>query len=422
MRIVADLHIHSKYSRAVSRDMTLANLNIWAKKKGVHVLGTGDFTHPAWFRAITQELKEREPGLFTLKTDKTEKATRFMLTVEIANIYSKAGRTRRVHNLVFAPSLGAASEINKRLSLVGNLAADGRPMLGLDSKELFHIALAADPRCVLVPAYAWTPWFSVFGSMSGFDALEECFEELTPKIFAIETGLSSDPAMNWRLSRLDNIALISNSDSHSLQRIGREANVFDATCSYEGIIGAIRARDPVRFLETIEFFPEEGKYHADGHRDAGHFQMPADTVAAGGKCKTCGRRVVVGVLSRVEALADRARQEASTAGRVPYRSAVPLDEIIAAAVGVSGVRTKAVAVEYEKLIAGIGAELPALLDAPFDALSLHTTPRIAEGILRVRERRVSLRPGYDGEYGKITVFTETETNAAAVTPQANLFS
>ena len=239
MKIVADFHIHSKYSRAVSRDMNLETLDIWAKKKGIQVMGTGDFTHPQWFNEIKTKLEPAEPGLFRLKSE-PDSPTRFILTVEISSIYSKNGKTRRVHNLIFSPTIETAEKINTTLSLIGNLKSDGRPILGLDSKKLLQIVLNVDSGCVLIPAHAWTPWFSVFGSMSGFDSLEECFEDLSGNIFAIETGLSSDPAMNWRLSKLDNISFISNSDSHSPQKIGREANVFDCELSYEGLINAIK--------------------------------------------------------------------------------------------------------------------------------------------------------------------------------------
>ena len=271
MRIIADLHIHSPYSRAVSKDMTLENLDAWAGKKGITVMGTGDFTHPARIKEIKVKLEPAEEGLYTLKKPAVPRGrgdldTRFLLTVEISSIYSKNGKTRRIHNLVFVPSIAAAEKINAALSWQGNLASDGRPILGLDAKELAKIVFDAEPRAMVVPAHCWTPWFSVFGSMSGFDSLEECFDEYAPHIKAVETGLSSDPEMNWRLSKLDPIALISNSDSHSLQKIGREANVFDTARSYDGIREAITSHDPKQFLFTVEFYPEEGKYHYDGHR------------------------------------------------------------------------------------------------------------------------------------------------------------
>lgn len=439
MRIIADLHIHSKYSRAVSRDMTPENLDIWARKKGITVMGTGDFTHPKWFEELKEKLEPAEEGLYILKSAVRNKKsetnfqhfdistyrdkefqTRFLLTVEIAVIYSKGGKVRRIHHLVFASSFAAAEKINKKLAKIGNLSADGRPILGLDSKELLKIVKDADPAAVLVPAHAWTPWFSVFGSMSGFDSLEECFEELTPEIFAIETGLSSDPAMNWRVPALEHIALISNSDSHSLRKIGREANIFDCALSYQSIIGAIQSRDPKKFLRTIEFFPEEGKYHYDGHRDAKHFQSPQETKKSCGRCATCGSKVTVGVLSRVEDLAitpsrppyfkgdGQQNSPLSLRGArgvmntsIPFKSLIPLQEIIANVYGV-GVASKRVQIAYEAMIEHFGSEFTALLDTSQKELARYS-PEIAEGIAYVREGKVTITPGYDGEYGKVAI-------------------
>ena len=259
MKLIADFHIHSKYSRATSPSMDLENLDKWAQIKGIKVLGAGDFTHPEWFKQIKEKLEPAEPGLFKLR--QLDSGTRFILTSEIRCIYSKGGKVRKVHIVIFARSINAVEKINEKLNQIGNLKADGRPILGLDAKELAKIVLNADKNCLVVPAHAWTPWFSVFGSKSGFNSLEECFEDYTKYIYAVETGLSSDPAMNWRLSQLDKITLISNSDAHSPQKIGREANVFDTDVNYQAITDAIKAKDPKRFLYTIEFFPEEGKYH-----------------------------------------------------------------------------------------------------------------------------------------------------------------
>jgi len=420
MRIIADLHIHSPYARAVSRDMTLENLDHWARLKGITVIGTGDFTHPRWMREIKGRLEPAEQGLYVLKSKSqtTEKKTRFMLTVEISCIYSKGGKVRRIHHLVFVPAVETAEKITARLGRIGNLAADGRPTLGLDSRELVRIVLSVDPEAAIVPAHAWTPWFSVFGSMSGFDSLEECFEELTPHIFAIETGLSSDPAMNWRLSKLDAIALISNSDSHSLQRLGREANVFDCELSYAGILNAIRSRDPRQFLFTVEFFPEEGKYHYDGHRLHQVRLSPGETRRLNGLCPVCSRPVTIGVLHRVETLADRP-PGGKAPGVVPFKNLVPLDEIIAEAFGV-GVAAKRVKDEFLKLVTHFGSEFTVLLDAPASELERLTGPVLAEGIVRVREGRVKIEPGYDGEYGKIKIFDRGELKPA-VPAQATLF-
>jgi len=413
MRVITDLHIHSPYARAVSRDMTLENLDVWAAKKGITVMGTGDFTHPKWMQEIKEKLEPAEPGLYQLRSEcrmqNAECATRFMLTVEISSIYTKHKKVHRIHNLIFAPSIQIAETINKELGWRGNLASDGRPILGLDAEELLKVVVGVDERAVLVPAHAWTPWFSVFGSMSGFDSLAECFGDLTPKIFAIETGLSSDPAMNWRLSGLDDIALISNSDSHSLQRIGREANVLDCALSYDGIMDAIRSHDPTRFLFTVEFFPEEGKYHYDGHASHQVRMAPSETRAAGGRCPTCGRPVTVGVMHRVEALADHPIG-VKPPHAIPFRSMVPLDEIIAEAFD-QGTNTKKVKEEYERLLTVLGTEFAILMDAPIVDIKAAAAPVIAEGIERVRTGNLQIEPGYDGEYGTVKIFSEADREA-----------
>lgn len=423
MRISADLQIHSKYSRATSSKMVIEELAKWAKVKGITVMGTGDFTHPAWFAELKAKLKPAEPGLFVWKDDPDLSAqagknpTRFMLTAETSHIYSKGGKVRRVHLLLWAPSFEAAEKINTRLSWIGNLKSDGRPIIGMDAKELLKVVLEADPAAMVIPAHAWTPWFSVFGSMSGFDSLVECFEELTPHIHAIETGLSSDPPMNWRLSQLDGIALTSNSDSHSLERIGREANVFETELSYEGITGAVKANDHSRFLFTIEFFPEEGKYHYDGHRACGVRMAPEEAKKLKGICPKCGKPVTVGVMARVETLADRPAGYAPK-GRVPYKNLVPLDEIIAEALGVQS-KTKKVYEMYHKLCGGLGGELPLLLDGDLVKIAQFSDARIAEGVRRVREGKLTIEPGFDGEYGKIKIFSEDETTQEM--PQKSLF-
>ncbi len=394
--------------------MNLETLDIWAKKKGIQVMGTGDFTHPQWFNEIKTKFEPAEPGLFRLKDEYSP--TRFILTVEISSIYSKNGKTRRVHNLIFSPSIETAEKINTTLSLIGNLKSDGRPILGLDSKKLLQIVLGIDSRCVLIPAHAWTPWFSVFGSMSGFDSLEECFEDLSGNIFAIETGLSSDPAMNWRLSKLDNISFISNSDSHSPHKIGREANVFDCELSYDGLINAIKSRDPKEFLFTVEFFPEEGKYHYDGHRLCNVSMSPEETKKNKGICPKCHKPMTIGVMNRVDKLADRKAGEGKE-GRVPFRSLIPLDEIIADIFGM-GVSSLKVKKEYEQLIEAVGSELKVLMDADYGELKRNTSDEITSGIIGVREGRVELIPGYDGEYGKIKVLKNEKEGASL---QSRLF-
>ncbi|MFH1401906.1 MAG: endonuclease Q family protein [Parcubacteria group bacterium] len=384
--------------------MDLENLDKWAKIKGIKVLGTGDFTHPEWFKNLKENLEPSEPGLFKLKNSSSE--TRFLLTSEISCIYSKNNQVRKVHIIIFAPSFEVVEKINGRLNLIGNLKSDGRPILGLDAKELARIVLDASQDCFVVPAHLWTPWFSIFGSKSGFDSIKECFEEYSKYIFAVETGLSSDPAMNWRLSSLDEISLISNSDAHSPRKIGREANVFDAEISYNSIIEAIRQKDPKKFLYTIEFFPEEGKYHFDGHRSCGVSLAPKETKKYNGICPACGRPLTIGVLSRVEELADRKEGEIPK-GAVPFKNLIPLEEIIADAMGVLP-GAKQVALEYQNLIKKFGNEFGILLDVPENDLKEFTLWKIVEGIIKVREGKVDIKPGYDGVYGKIKIFEETE--------------
>lgn len=419
MRQIADFHIHSPYSRAVSKEMTLENLDVWSRKKGITILGTGDFTHPAWFEAIQKKLEEREPGLFTLKTNQSPEATHFILTAEISSIYSKKNRVRRIHNLIFAPSLETVKKINTQLGWIGNLKSDGRPILGLDAKELLKIVLAVDARCFFVPCHAWTPWFSIFGSMSGFNSVEECFEEFSDKIFALETGLSSDPGMNWRLSRLDKYTLISNSDAHSLPNLGREACVFEVApekLSYDEIVRIIKEKDRKNFLFTIEFFPEEGKYHYDGHRLCQTRLSPQETKKYNGFCPVCGKPLTIGVMSRVEELADR-EENFTPANVIPFKSLVPLSEIIAEALG-QGKTTKLVGEEYENLISKAGNEFKILLDLTEAELAKITRPKIVEGIIRVRRKELFILPGYDGEYGLVKIFSEQEKIKPPLTQQS----
>ena len=414
MKFVGDFHIHSRFARATSKDMNPENLDKWAQIKGIKVMGTGDFTHPLWFQELEEQLQPAETGLFQLK--KQESQTRFLLTSEISCIYSKGGKVRKVHLILFAPSFEAAEKINTKLSWVGNLKADGRPIIGIDAKEVVKIALSASPDCMVVPAHAWTPWFSVFGSKSGFNSLEECFDEYTKYIYAIETGLSSSPAMNWRLSALDKVALISNSDAHSLGKIGREANVFDTDLSYSGICDALKTKDPKKFLCTIEFFPEEGKYHYDGHRLCEISFAPQESKQHKGICPKCKRPLTIGVLNRVDELADRV-EGTTPPSAIPFKSLIPLEEIIADVLGV-GVGTKQSMCEYDKLIVRFGTELAVLLDIDSSQLGSATLPEIAEGIQRVREGKVRIEPGYDGEYGKIKIFEEGEQK---VITQRSLF-
>ncbi len=423
MSFIADLHIHSKYSRATSRDADIENLNKWAKIKGVKVLGTGDFTHPLWLKELKHKLEPTEPGLFKLKkikkssildndwlpnhnSNNEDNSPRFLLTSEISCVYSKNNRVRKIHILVLAPDFQTVEKINTRLSWIGNLKSDGRPILGLDAKELLKIVLSISDECMIIPAHMYTPWFSLFGSMSGFDSLEECFEEYSQYVYAGETGLSSDPSHSWQNSSLDKITLISNSDAHSPQKIGREANVFDSNLSYRGITRAIRERNPERFLETIEFFPEEGKYHYDGHRNCHVSLEPKQTRKLKNICPQCGRNLTIGVLHRIEDLANRKKGEKPSLA-IPFRKIIPLGEIIAEAKGV-GAGSKTVNEEYKNLIRRFGNEMKILLETGKKEIEEVSSAEIAEGIDRVKKGKVRIEPGYDGEFGKVVIFEDKE--------------
>lgn len=419
MRFIADLHVHSRHSRATSKDMTPEGLWRWAQLKGITVIGTGDFTHPGWFSELKDKLEPAENGLFRLKreyqTGDVPASCRaevfFMLQAEVSSIYSKNGKLRKVHSIMLAPGAGEAGEINKELSQIGNLGSDGRPILGLDAKRLLKILLDVSEDAVLIPAHAWTPHFSVFGAASGFDSLTECFDELTPYIYAIETGLSSDPAMNRRLSALDNIALISNSDAHSPQKLGREANVFDTGLSYSGIIEAIKTRNG--FPETIEFFPEEGKYHYDGHRNCNVCMTPEETKKHEYLCPVCGRKLTIGVMHRVEKLADR-----KTPKQERFRSIIPLQEIIAETLK-RGVSTKAVQNQYFELLRALGSEFNILLDVPLEDIQGAAGPLLMEAVSMVRSAKVHISPGFDGEYGKIKIFKDLSGDEGIKTERAS---
>ena len=419
MKLIADFHIHSKYSRATSANMTLEPLCLWAKKKGINILGTGDFTHPQWFKNLKEKLEPAELGLYKIKNNET----RFVLTAEVSCIYSKRGKVRKIHILIFAPNFETVEKINTQLSWIGNLKADGRPILGLDAKELAKIVLNINEKCLIAPSHIWTPWFSIFGSKSGFDSIEECFEEYSKYIYAGETGLSSDPAMNWRLSTLDKITLISNSDAHSCQNLGREANVFEIDkdkLSYDEIIKIIKEKDKNKFLYTIEFYPEEGKYHFDGHRNCNISLSPKESKKYNNICPNCGKPLTIGVLNRVEELADRP-DNFKPEGAIPFKSLVPLTEIIAEALSL-GKQSKAVEEKYEDLIAKAGNEFKTLLELPFEQLLKITLPKIAEGIIKVRQDKVFKQPGYDGVFGKISVFSSETEKGETEIPQQTLFS
>jgi len=389
--------------------MDLENLEKWAKIKGIKVLGTGDFSHPEWFKNLKEKLRPTEPGLFKLKNSDSE--IRFILTTEISCVYSKAGKVRKIHIITFAPSFEIVEKINVHLGWIGNLKADGRPILGLDAKELTKIVLNISEDCLIVPAHLMTPWFSLFGSRSGFDSLEECFEEYSKYIYAGETGLSASPDMLWRMPDGRKITLISNSDSHSPHRLGREANVFEGEeLSYQSIINAIKNKGStstnLRLAYTIEFFPQEGKYHYDGHRLCGISFSPQESKKSGNICPSCGRPLTIGVLNRVEELADRP-EGFKPENTIPFKSLVPLEEIIADALGqMAG--TKQVEEEYQNLIKKFGNEFKLLLEVSRQDLETTTLPEIAEGIIRVREGKVFVEPGYDGVYGKIRIFSKGE--------------
>ncbi|MDD3086992.1 MAG: endonuclease Q family protein [Candidatus Omnitrophica bacterium] len=401
MEFIADFHIHSKYSRATSRDMDVKNLAYWAKLKGITLMGTGDFTHHLWLEELRHNLEDCANGLYK------HNGIYFILTSEVSSIYSKRGKVYRIHNLIFAPSFKTVDKINEKLSHIGNLASDGRPILGLDAAELARIVFNIDENCMIVPGHIWTPWFSLFGSMSGFDKIEDCFEEQTKNIFALETGLSSDPAMNWRLSALDKFTLISNSDSHSPQKIGRESNVFNCELDYKTIRDVLRTKDKSRFLYTVEFFPEEGKYHFDGHRMCGIRWSPQETKEHNGRCPKCGRQVTVGVVNRVEKLADRP-EGFKPVGAIPFKRLIPLDEIIADTKGVAKTSIS-VAREYQAALAKLGTEFEVLMRLTKNDLLKGLSPKAVEGVLRVREGKVDIKAGFDGEYGTISI---VDTNQA----------
>lgn len=397
---VADFHLHSKYSRATSSALDADELAKWAKIKGVGLMGTGDCTHPLWLQELKDQLQPTTHGLFTYQ------GVSFMLTTEVNTLFYKHGRAKNVHQVLMLPSFESCDRINEELAHFGDLAADGRPLLQMEAWRLADVVLGLEPRALIVPAHAWTPHFAIFGSNSGFDSVEDCFEHRTKDIHVLETGLSSDPAMNWRLSRLDRYTLISNSDAHSARRIGREANVFDCALDYDVIATALKTKDRSKFLRTLEFFPEEGKYHYDGHRKCHVRLSPAEAKAQGLKCPKCGRQVTVGVLHRVDTLADRP-EGFEPANAIPFKPMIPLDEIIADALEV-GRETVGVEREYMNLTHKLGTELDILFKLPEETLRQQAPAKIADGIIRVRNRQVHIEPGYDGEYGHVSVFMGEE--------------
>ena len=410
MKTIADLHIHSRFSMATSREGTPENLDFWARKKGISLIGTGDFTHPVWREELKERLVTEGNGLYRLRDEYVKEesrkfpgeGTRFVVSGEISSIYKKNGKTRKVHNVILLPSLEAADTMAQRLEKIGNIHSDGRPILGLDSHDLLEMMLDVCPDGILIPAHIWTPHFSVLGAKSGFDSVEECFEELTPYVHALETGLSSDPAMNWRISKLDRYQLVSNSDAHSPSKLGREANLLDIDCSYEGLYQAIQTG---KGLEgTVEFFPEEGKYHFDGHRKCGVSLSPVEAERLGGICPVCGKKLTMGVDHRVEQLADREEGFVKKDGK-KYESLVPLPEVVAACMGYS-TASKKVQGCFEQMMQTLGTEFDILRNVPAEDIKSCAGERIAEGIENVRTGNVKRIPGYDGEYGKIQLFDE----------------
>ena len=410
MKTIADLHIHSRFSMATSKEGTPENLDFWARKKGISLIGTGDFTHPVWREELKERLVTEGNGLYRLRDEYVKEesrkfpgeGTRFVVSGEISSIYKKNGKTRKVHNVILLPSLEAADTMAQRLEKIGNIHSDGRPILGLDSHDLLEMMLDVCPDGILIPAHIWTPHFSVLGAKSGFDSVEECFEELTPYVHALETGLSSDPAMNWRISKLDRYQLISNSDAHSPSKLGREANLLDIDCSYEGLYQAIQTGEGLE--GTVEFFPEEGKYHFDGHRKCGVSLSPVEAERLGGICPVCGKKLTMGVDHRVEQLADREEGFVKKDGK-KYESLVPLPEVVAACMGYS-TASKKVQGCFEQMMQTLGTEFDILRNVPAEDIKSCAGERIAEGIENVRTGNVKRIPGYDGEYGKIQLFDE----------------
>ena len=410
MKMIADLHIHSRFSMATSKEGTPENLDFWARKKGISLIGTGDFTHPVWREELKERLVSEGNGLYRLRDayvkEESRKlpgeGTRFVVSGEISSIYKKNGKTRKVHNVILLPGLEAADAMAQRLEKIGNIHSDGRPILGLDSHDLLEMMLDVCPEGILIPAHIWTPHFSVLGAKSGFDSVEECFEELAPYIHALETGLSSDPAMNWRISKLDRYQLVSNSDAHSPSKLGREANLLDIDCSYEGLYRAIQTGEGLE--GTVEFFPEEGKYHFDGHRKCGVSLSPVEAERLGGICPVCGKKLTMGVDHRVEQLADRAEGFVKKDGK-KYESLVPLPEVISTCMGYSAA-SKKVQGCFEQMIQTLGTEFDILRNVPSEDIKSCAGERIAEGIENVRTGNVKRIPGYDGEYGKIELFDE----------------
>jgi len=418
MKIIADLHIHSKYSRACSPNLVLEKIAETCEMKGINIVATGDFTHPMWFKEMREKLVEKERGLYVLRNQNnvemrrgaSKNQTRFICSTELSCIYKRAEKCRRLHVVVLAPNLKAVEKINSSLERAGcNLKSDGRPILGMDVRRLAEICFQADEKCMLIPAHIWTPWFAMFGSKSGFDSIEECWGEWSDRIYAIETGLSSDPLMNWRVKNLDNVSIISNSDAHSLPNLGREANVFEVDekkLSYDAICEIIK-NNKIKY--TIEFYPEEGMYHIDGHRDCKFSCEPKESEKLKNICPVCKKPLIIGVMNRVEELSHKNRGENYfDNSRVPFKKLIELDKIIAQALNIKSRKAKKVQAEYENLIKNVGTEFDILLNKDLDEIAKNTLPEITEGIKRVREGKVKIIPGFDGQYGQIKIFSDED--------------
>lgn len=413
---IADLHIHSKYSRATGRNADIPNLDLWARRKGISLVGTGDFTHPAWREELAETLEPAEEGFYRIKAEKRlpdvcgfSVSPRFVLSGEISCIYKQGGKVRKVHSVILLPSLDAAERLAFKLETIGNIRSDGRPILGLSAKDLLAVTLDVCPDAVFIPAHIWTPHFSLFGAFSGFDSIEECFGDLSPQIRALETGLSSDPLMNRRVPMLDGYTMVSNSDAHSPAKLGRESNLIDAPMSYSALKRALETGEG--FAGTLEFYPEEGKYHLDGHRSCRLSLTPRETERYGGRCPVCGKKITVGVLHRLEQLASRPDGYVPENSK-PFEHLMPLPEAIAASLGISSAGAKAEQI-YIKLLQELGHEAYILREVPLSDLELAGGRRIAEGIRRLREGHVIKSAGFDGEYGKISLFTPEELKNAS---------
>jgi len=410
LRVIADLHIHSRFSRATSERMSIEEIARFARIKGLNLVGTGDFTHPQWLKELGDSLVPKpDMGLYGV-TKNPEIPVYFMLTTEVCTIFTFGNEVRKIHHVILAPSMEVAAQINDRLSKYGSLSSDGRPTLGVDAAHLVEEVMEVSSENMVFPAHAWTPWFSIFGAFSGFNSVEECYQDMTRHIYALETGLSSDPPMNWRLSKLDRLALVSNSDSHSFWpwRIGREANVFELErVSYGEVLDAVRCKDKKRFRFTIETNPAYGKYHWTGHRNCKVSLSPQEAMKLGNVCPVCRRKLTKGVEQRVEELADR------PVGFVPenaigYKRLLPLSEIIAAVLGVDSPATQKVWAVYNALVGKFGDEYTVLIDVPKAELAAMTDASVADAIVRVREGQVKVEPGFDGVYGRL-VFSELDS-------------